>query len=331
MQSGRRNFVAVLAALLMLLVAPAAPVLAAEGTPLAIDEGQFVEINGVEQWVTIRGTDRDNPVILLLHGGPGFTLSFLAPIYSEWEKHFTIVQWDQPGSGATGLKNKDLPPGEMNIARYVRDGLTVTDWVRKRLDVDKVVLVGTSWGSLLGVEMVHRRPELFSYYVGTSQPVGTKGNLVGYQLGLKAARERGDQVAVDALTKVGQPPYKTFQDFFVRAQYTNPPGVPATPGETTASAEMIAVMMKPDPNARYNAPLPIPPGYDGGFMAAQNATWKETWAWEARPLGLTFKVPVLIVMGEVISTHPPRLPANISTRSRRRRRRSKSSPAPATA
>jgi pimeloyl-ACP methyl ester carboxylesterase len=43
----------------------------------------------------------------------------------------------------------------------------------------------------------------------------------------------------------------------------------------------------------------VPQGYDGGFMAAQQATWKETWAWEARPLGTTFKVPVLIVMGEV--------------------------------
>ena len=71
----------------------------AQAQALAIDEGQFVAINGVEQWVTVRGSDPDNPVILMLHGGPGFPMSFLAPLFAEWEKDFTIVQWDQPGAG----------------------------------------------------------------------------------------------------------------------------------------------------------------------------------------------------------------------------------------
>lgn len=299
-----RSLAAALAAFVALLFVFAVPAMPAQAAApasaaLAIDEGAFVEINGVEQWVAARGRDAENPVLLLLHGGPGFPMSFLAPLYKDWEEKFTIVQWDQPSTGGTFLRNEGKDIGPLTIARYVRDGLAVAEWSRKRFGADKVVLVGTSWGSLIGLEMIAQRPELFSAYVGTSQPVGSKGNLLGYQLGLKAARDRGDEAAIAALTRVGPPPYSRFEDFMVRAQYTNPPTVPATPAEAAASAEMMGVMMKPEPNARYNSPLPAPPGFDGGFMTAQQATWQETWAWEAERLGTRFAVPMVIIQGEV--------------------------------
>ena len=286
-------------AILLLLVLPHAPAHAAEPALLAIDEGQFVEINGVEQWITARGRDAGNPVLLILHGGPGFPMSFLAPMFADWEEKFTIVQWDQPSTGGTYLKNRDKVVGPLTIERYVRDGITVTEWARERFGADKVVLLGTSWGSLIGLEMIAQRPDLFAYYVGTSQPVGSSGNLLGYRLGLEAASSRGDDAAVAALTRVGPPPYGRFEDFMVRAQYTNPPAVPPTPAEAAASAEMMKVITTPNPGARYNSPLPAPPGFDGGFMEAQQATWRETWSWEAERLGNRFQVPMLIVQGEV--------------------------------
>ena len=36
-----------------------------------IDEGRYVAIGDIQQWITIRGENRDNPVLLFLHGGPG--------------------------------------------------------------------------------------------------------------------------------------------------------------------------------------------------------------------------------------------------------------------
>lgn len=279
-------------------LAPAAPAFA-QASSLAIDEGQFVPVNGVEQWVTVRGSDPAKPVILLLHGGPGFPMSFLAPLFAEWEKDFTIVQWDQPATGATLLHNREGHVGPLTIDRYVRDGLAVAEWARERLGKDKIVLVGTSWGSLIGLEMIRQRPELFAAYVGTSQPVGAEGALVGYRMALEAARTRNDSAAIAELERIGPPPYERFEDFMVRQQYSNAPGLPATPDETAAAAAMIHVMMNPDPTARYNAPVTPPPGYDGGLMAAQQATWRETWSWEAAPLGTRFEVPMLIVQGEV--------------------------------
>lgn len=285
--------------ILLALTLSVAPAKAAGPAPLAIDEGQFVKINDVEQWVTVRGRDAGNPVLLILHGGPGFPMSVLAPLYKEWESRFTIVQWDQPATGATFLRNNNRDIGPLTIERYTRDGIAVAEWAKRRLGANKIVLLGTSWGSLLGVEMVAKRPDLFSAYVGTSQPVGSKGNLLGYELGLKSARERRDMTAVAALTRVGPPPYSRFEDFMARAQYTNPPAVPSTPAEAAASAAMMAVLMNPDANARYNAPLPLPAGFDGGFMAAQQATWRETWSWEIDRLGHKFDVPLFIFQGEV--------------------------------
>src|SRR5687768_15951354 len=91
---------------------------------LAIDEGTFVNINGMEQWVTIRGQNLSNPVLLYVHGGPGIGSSITAPAFAEWEKHFTFVQWDQPGGGFTQLKNP-AAQGAMTIARFTKDGLAV--------------------------------------------------------------------------------------------------------------------------------------------------------------------------------------------------------------
>ena len=169
---------------------------------LAIDEGAFVNINGVDQWVTIRGRDLSNPVLLYLHGGPGFGSAFLAPAFSEWEKNFTFVQWDQPGGGFTLAKNP-TGQGPMTIERFRKDGIAVTEYVLKRTGARKLVVMGNSWGTLLGVEMVKARPELFSAYVGSSQAVGDAGNKLGYELALKAARDRKDAVAIAALENRG--------------------------------------------------------------------------------------------------------------------------------
>ena len=272
---------------------------AAPTAQLAIDEGAFVNINGVDQWVTIRGRDLSNPVLLYLHGGPGFGSAFLAPAFSEWEKNFTFVQWDQPGGGFTLAKNP-TGQGPMTIERFRKDGIAVTEYVLKRTGARKLVVMGNSWGTLLGVEMVKARPELFSAYVGSSQAVGDAGNKLGYELALKAARDRNDAVAIAALEKVGPPPYEKFEDLFVRQQYSNPPALPATAAEQAAQAEFYGFLAAPPPaDAHYLASKdPVAPEKMwNDFVEAQKATFRQTWSWEARSLGMKFAMPVFIYQG----------------------------------
>jgi len=76
-------------------------------TTNGIDEGRYVTIGGIEQWVTIRGEDRSNPVLLFLHGGPGdVTNPWSFVFFAPWEKYFTVVQWDQEGGGQNAEKDR---------------------------------------------------------------------------------------------------------------------------------------------------------------------------------------------------------------------------------
>lgn len=138
-------------------------------TPHGIVEERFIKIGGIDQWVTIRGEDRHNPVLFFVHGGPGSTCSIFAPLLRPWEKDFTLVQWDQRGAGKTFRKNGKTGSGTLTFDRLTRDGIEIAEFLREHLGQEKIILVGSSAGSITGTTMVKSRPDLFSAYVGTDQ------------------------------------------------------------------------------------------------------------------------------------------------------------------
>ena len=169
-----------------------------------IDERAFVRIGGVEQWITIRGHNRENPVVLVLHGGPGAPTSPLPAHFLPWEREFTVVQWDQRGAGKSYRSNPAAP----SIELMIQDALAVTDYVRNRLHKSKIILLGHSWGSVLGVQLAKSRPDLFDAYVGTGQIVNMQRNEEAAYAGVLAkARALGDHAAANALETSGAPPY----------------------------------------------------------------------------------------------------------------------------
>lgn len=271
----------------------------AASEPHPIDEGQFVDINGVPQWITVRGSSRHNPVLFWLHGGPGVAMSGQAPLFFEWEKYFTIVQWDQPGGGATAAKNLNKP-GELSVERYVRDTIAVAEWIRQHLGCRKMLVMGLSWGTLLGLELTHRRPDLVAAYVGTGQIVdGPAGAKMGYDMALADARARSDESAVTDLEKAGPPPYATFEGFITRQRYVNPPGQKPSAEEGVAIAETRKLLAVPaPPGAHYVGPeLPVKDAIQT-FLATQRAMYQETSAWDAGArVGLRFEVPMYFFQG----------------------------------
>lgn len=293
------------AALTMLSLASGVSLAATDTTTkpdaLAIDEGTFINVNGMQQWITIRGQDLSNPVLLVLHGGPGIALSNIAPHFAEWERHYTLVQWDQPRSGATAMKNFGQPSGPLTVKRFTDDAITVAGHVSQRLGKPNMIVLGNSWGSVLGLRMAKERPDLVSAYVGTSQPVGGDHGRKGYEMALAAARGRNDAKAIAALEQVGPPPYTRFDQFMVRQQYTNPPGLPASAAEEAAGASMFKWFMSPPAaGARYVAPVPMPPGFnpETNFISTVQEMFEIYQDFDARKVGLTFAVPVFIFQGE---------------------------------
>jgi pimeloyl-ACP methyl ester carboxylesterase len=178
-------------------------------TPNGIVEESFVKIGGVDQWVQIRGQDKNNPVLLILSGGPGNSLIQIGyPFLPVLEKDYTVVNWDQRGAGLTYVRNGGNASTGLSIAQMTKDTNEVADYLRKRLGKKKVILLGWSWGSILGIEAIHARPDLYSAYVGTGQFVsGVENEAVGYASLLARAKAAKDEATVKALTDIGPPPY----------------------------------------------------------------------------------------------------------------------------
>ena len=141
-------------------------------TPQSIDETGFVEIGGIEQWIAVQGLDRRNPAIFYLHGGPGEAQSPFLKEFAPWQRDFTVVNWDQRGAGKTYEKNGKSTP-DITLDRLAEDAVEIAGYVLNRLGKSKLILVGQSFGAMLGLMVVRRAPEMFYAFVGTGQFVNT--------------------------------------------------------------------------------------------------------------------------------------------------------------
>jgi pimeloyl-ACP methyl ester carboxylesterase len=190
-----------------------------QSVPGSIASMEQVTLNGSQQWITIRGKNTHNPVLLFLMGGPGAggfpDQGFLAPL----EDHFVIVNWDQPGTGKSygAVTTKALTP-----ERFVADAHALTLYLRARFHQDKIYVLGSSWGSILGILLVQQYPQLFAAYVGHGQMVNTSENdILGYEFALNYATQRKDTTTVDTLRRNGPPPYTGEQMIWKYAAFLN--------------------------------------------------------------------------------------------------------------
>lgn len=263
-----------------------------------IEEGRFVQIGGVAQWIQIRGEDRDNPILLILHGGPGIVFSVFTTIFRAWEHDFTIVQWDQPGAGKTGSRNGPAGNDALTIEGMARDGIQVAEWALHHLGQRKLIVFGASWGTILGTLMVKQRPELFWAYVGTGQFVDwAGGEPVGYALALERAERLGNGKALKALRTIGPPPYAN----------------PKTVGVERQALGRVGVETFPNLRDLVSAAL-FSPGYtlkDGyaffrGIQASAAKLLEAIQAYDARQLGPTFGTPLFFFQGALDLYTPAR-------------------------
>ncbi len=160
-----------------------------------------------EQWILIRSENTDNSILLYVHGGPGTSeLSLNRKDTQPLEKHFIVVNWDQRGAGKSYQAIKDK--SRMNVEQFVSDIHELSEYLGKRFNKEKIILVGHSWGSSIGMLAVSRRPDLYSAYIGIGQ---TSNNLesekISYQWTLEQAQKANDQASIKQLTEMGAFPY----------------------------------------------------------------------------------------------------------------------------
>ncbi|MFO8068632.1 MAG: alpha/beta hydrolase [Alkalibacterium sp.] len=178
------------------------------GTPTedSISELVEIELNGRKQWISLRGWDKNKPVLLFLAGGPGGTqMAAVRHELSALEKHFVVVNWDQPGSG----KSYDAEPIEhITDDTYIRDGYALTKYLSERFEQDKIYLVGESWGSALGIFLIDRNPEAYHAFIGTGQMIDfAETERIDYRIALEIAEGKNDNEIIEKLKENGPPPY----------------------------------------------------------------------------------------------------------------------------
>ncbi|UTY60972.1 alpha/beta hydrolase [Massilia sp. erpn] len=176
-----------------------------------IDELLTPEIGGIKQFVQIKTNDASKPVLLFLSGGPGSSLMNNAESFTGVLKDkFTIVQWDQRDAGKTLKLNPS--PVQPSVGQMQEDTLQVVEFVRKKLNQQKIYLLGSSWGNVLGFHIVKNHPELLHAYFA-SNPVVSQLASEKESLEILKAYFQDNALASKELASVNIP-FKTDEDLF---------------------------------------------------------------------------------------------------------------------
>ena len=174
-----------------------------------IDEAKAVEIGGIRQWITVRGRDRHNPILLVLHGGPAAPdLPNRYLFEGPWTDYFTVVQWDQRGAGKTyELNAPETVAPTMHADRMVQDAEELVGYLRRTYDTKKIFALGHSSGTILGLKLAERRPDWLYAYIGVGQIINMReGERIDYDWVLNTARKAGDGQAVKELEAIAPYP-----------------------------------------------------------------------------------------------------------------------------
>ena len=177
--------------------------------PGGLQDSYKTRIGGIDQWISVRGQDRDNPMILFIHGGPAAPVTptmwqFQRPI----EEYFTVANYDQRGAGKTyGETDPDKVAATIYIERYVDDAIEVAEHLKQRYGKRKLILMGHSWGTIIGMKAALKRPDLFHVYVGIGQVISTRENeRISFAYAMAQARAHDNQEALRELNSIAPYP-----------------------------------------------------------------------------------------------------------------------------
>jgi pimeloyl-ACP methyl ester carboxylesterase len=230
-------------------------------TPNGVDTLEQVRLGGVEQWISIRGADRNNPVLLFVHGGPGAPEMGAAWAFQRpWEDYFTVVNWDQRGAGKTLRSNGAAAlTGNLTRARMTEDAGELMALLRQRFHKNKIIVVGHSWGNVVGLGAALAHPDWIAAYVGVGPLLNMQANeAASYAHVMAIAQQRHDAQAITELQSIA--PY---------------PGPALTVERLGIERKYVALYgglaaYRPDADFYFHAPR-ISPLYDPADRAAIDA------------------------------------------------------------
>lgn len=275
------------------------PFLDTSGKPLpnAIAEERNVDLGGVEQYVLVRGKNRQAPLLFFIHGGPGASETpFLRMHNAALEEDFVVVYWDQ--RGAVHSYDPESDPNKITIDRLTKDLGELINIFLAEFNHEKVLLVGHSWGTILALEHVAAYPENVASYIAISQTTNqAESDKEGYEWALARARKNKDEEVIKRLEAIGHPPY-TIEEFITQRRTVSQYGGTFIDGSN--DLELAFMMTRTD---EFSWPDLIK--FVQGTGSSGAVLWPEQKHYDAFQRHPSIDVPIVMVMGrhdKVIST-----------------------------
>ena len=164
-----------------------------------VDEQGYIDLNGQEQYVMLTGSNTDNPVVIYLHGGPASPDTICTYAFSDRLKdRYTFVFWEQRGCGRTYYRNAGKDPKNLSVSfeKALIDLDKLVDYARERFGKDKVIIMGHSYGTVLGSRYVLAHPEKVSAYIAVAQVVASVDvDMYSYDDALSRAKAAGEDTS----------------------------------------------------------------------------------------------------------------------------------------
>ena len=169
---------------------------------IAVNEKSFVKLSGEEQYVEITGISDKNPVLLFLHGGPGWPQTpHLRYFNSDLTKAVTLVAWEQSGCGKSFMNNPE--PKNLNLDQLINDAHELTLILKNKFHQNKIYLAGFSWGSVIGLHLIKKYPDDYAAYFGISQVIDLNRSIdLSREWIEQQAKLKGDKQMLKQLTKL---------------------------------------------------------------------------------------------------------------------------------
>lgn len=200
-----------------------------------------------------------------------------------------MVQWDRRGAARTLARN-GRADSQLTFDLMAADGIEVAEYLRRRLHAEKVFLFGHSQGTIVGVLMAQRRPDLFSAYVGTGQITDMARNEAGsYALAVRRARTADRAKAARELARIGAPPYPASSTWLVKQRWSFD-----TDPELRAWGKRSLPMVLFAPHRSLRDVYL----FNQAFTCYPQPLYEETMAWDAGQHGTRFEIPVFLFHGD---------------------------------
>lgn len=250
-------------------------------------------LGGVPQQIFLRGKDSTNPVLLILHGGPGFSeFAYFRTFNKELENEFVVVNWDQRGTHLS--YNDSIEKKSMTFDQIVSDAHELVGTLKKRFGENKVFLLAHSAGTITGVKYALRYPEDLYAYIGAGQVVnGMKNETESLSYTLQMAKRNNNKEAIDELSEV-QKNYPSLPLKSLEYVYTERKWLEKFGGvyHTKSFSDLFEGLAKEESDLINNSL-----STKGGEFSMQHL-WEELLSTDFLSADTVFKIPVFLVCGK---------------------------------